>query len=149
MGRSRDAAKCNARGGMTRDEVKSAVRERDGFKCTKCGMTDAAHREQTGRALQVHRISPGAMYTVSGCVLLCARCHGSEPKRSAGTQDEDGYPCFMVRLPESHRAALEVLRKKHRRAFTEEVQIALERHYKEEGVEFPPNAAAAKPRSEL
>lgn len=59
------------------------------------------------------------------------------PKKKKPSQDRHRSG-FMVRLPESHRAALEVLRKKHRRAFTEEVQIALERHYKEEGVEFPP-----------
>jgi hypothetical protein len=44
---------------------------------------------------------------------------------------------FMVRLPEEHRAALELLKQRHRRKITEEVQIALEKHYKAEGVPFP------------
>lgn len=44
---------------------------------------------------------------------------------------------FMVRLPESHREPLARLKKKNRRSMTTEVQIALERHYKEEGVEPP------------
>jgi hypothetical protein len=44
---------------------------------------------------------------------------------------------FMVRLPESHRPPLDALKKKHRRATTTEVQIALERHYQAEGVPPP------------
>jgi hypothetical protein len=59
--------------------------------------------------------------------------------RKPSTRAEDRHRSgFMVRLPESHRKALEALRKKNRRAFTEEVQIALEKHYREEGVEWNP-----------
>lgn len=48
---------------------------------------------------------------------------------------------FMVRLPEAHRVALEELKKKHRRAYTEEVQIALEKHYRDEGVSLGSSAS--------
>ena len=44
---------------------------------------------------------------------------------------------FMVRLPESHRPVLAALKKKNRRATTEEVQIALEAHYQKEGMPLP------------
>ena len=44
---------------------------------------------------------------------------------------------FMVRLPESHRTPLDLLKKKHRRATTVEVQIALEKHYKDESLPPP------------
>jgi hypothetical protein len=49
---------------------------------------------------------------------------------------------FMVRLPEAHREALEQLKKRTRRAITVEVQIALEEHYKREGVPFPPEGSS-------
>ncbi len=63
-----------------------------------------------------------------------------KPKKTAAKRTEDRHRSgFMLRLPESHRAALEELRKKNRRTFTEEVQIALERHYEREGVKFPPS----------
>lgn len=41
---------------------------------------------------------------------------------------------FMIRLPEWHREPLERLKAKYRRPTTSEVQIALENHYKAEGV---------------
>ena len=44
---------------------------------------------------------------------------------------------FMVRLPESHRAPLAALKAKHRRAMTVEIQIALEKHYRDEKVDHP------------
>jgi hypothetical protein len=55
-------------------------------------------------------------------------------KKTAKDQHKSG---FMVRLPEGHRKSLEALKKKHRRATTVEVQIALEKHYKDEGVTPP------------
>lgn len=54
-------------------------------------------------------------------------------------QQEDMHQSgFLVRLPEVHREMLEQLKKKHRRPMTEEVQIALEKHYRDEGLKFPP-----------
>jgi hypothetical protein len=54
--------------------------------------------------------------------------------KQAGDRHSSG---FMVRLPEWHRAVLEILKRKNRRAYTEEVQMALEKHYKTEGVDVP------------
>lgn len=43
---------------------------------------------------------------------------------------------FMVRLPESHRAALKILKAKNRRTFSVEVQLALEAYYKANGIKY-------------
>ena len=66
---------------MTDLEVKAAVRERDGYKCTRCGKTNAEHIEETDRALDVHRVIPGIVYSVEWCVTLCRTCHGKMPKK--------------------------------------------------------------------
>jgi DNA-binding XRE family transcriptional regulator len=67
--------------------VKRAVRERDGHACTQCGMTDDEHRDQFGRGLEIHRLTPGSIYTVEGCVTLCQPCHGPQPRRPRGSPD--------------------------------------------------------------
>jgi len=60
-------------------KIKAAVRERDGYRCRQCGCTQEQHLQQHGRILEVHRLAPGAPYSVDGCVTLCRICHG--PKR--------------------------------------------------------------------
>jgi len=60
--------------------VKKIVRDRDGNKCTKCGLTNEQHIEKYGRQLQVHRLAPGSVYTESRCVTLCIPYHGPEPR---------------------------------------------------------------------
>lgn len=47
---------------------------------------------------------------------------------------------FMVRLPEQYRPPLEQLKKKTRRTITVEVQLALDKHLKDEGL-TPPGTA--------
>jgi len=64
----------------SRDNVKKAVRKRDGHKCTECGMTREESRARFGRTLDVHRLIPGSRYTLSGCVTLCRECHKTKPK---------------------------------------------------------------------
>lgn len=67
-------------------QIKAAVRERDGHRRTRCGMTEEAHRERFGRALEVHRQEPGSDYAVdSSCVTVCKPCHGTLPRRPRGT----------------------------------------------------------------
>lgn len=85
----RDDAKYVARGMMTREQVKQAVRERDGHVCTRCGMTADEHLERHGATLHVHRVEPGALYSVAGCVTLCTSCHGQEPRRSGDATERD------------------------------------------------------------
>lgn len=126
---------CAARGGMTREEVKEAVRERDGYRCTKCGMSEDDHVAETGRRMDVHRTSPGSVYTVAGCVLLCRVCHGPEPKRPTGTVNLDGRDDFMVRLPESYRERLTRLVGRTKRKMTTEVQLALDKHFRDEKID--------------
>jgi 5-methylcytosine-specific restriction endonuclease McrA len=60
---------------MTEAEIKAAVRERDGQRCAECGMTAADHLARSGATLHVHRIVPGSVYSLPGCVTLCSRCH--------------------------------------------------------------------------
>lgn len=70
-------------------------------------------------------------------------CRGAlmPPKKKPKDRHRSG---FMVRLPEDHKTALTELTGKTRRAITTEVQIALEDHYKKEGVKFPPGSGPAK-----
>lgn len=65
---------------MTELEIKKAVRERDAYRCTECGMTNFEHVLNTGKSLEVHRLDPGTEYTVEGCVTLCKSCHGPKAK---------------------------------------------------------------------
>ena len=67
--------------------VKRTVRERDGMRCTKCGLSDAEHRKRHRRTLDVHRLAPGGLYAVGDCVTLCKACHAPEPKRAKGQPD--------------------------------------------------------------
>lgn len=114
-------------GRMSTATVKHLVRERDSNRCTKCGAWDLVHVAQYGRRLEVHRLVPGSVYTVEGCVLLCKPCHSGEPKREKGTPDhasEDGGGCF-VRLPRCYKDALKRLKAKTRRETTVDIQIAV------------------------
>lgn len=66
-------------------QTKAAVRARDGFRCTGCGMTNDEHKARyKGKSLHVHRSSPGSEYTVDGCVSLCYVCHGPKPRSKVG-----------------------------------------------------------------
>lgn len=65
-------------------EVRSAVRQRDGRRCTECGMSNEAHVEKYGRSLEVHRLIPGGPYSLGNCVTLCIVCHGPKPRSPRG-----------------------------------------------------------------
>lgn len=67
--------------------IKEAVRERDGYRCTGCGLTQSDHIARTGRRLEVHRLTPGGYYSIEGCVTLCKSCHGPQPRRKRGSVD--------------------------------------------------------------
>ncbi len=79
---------------MTEIGIKALIRKRDGYACTKCGMTNADHIERHNKQLHVHRTKPGSEYTLKkgACVTLCFGCHGSEPKRPAGSVERRGDP---------------------------------------------------------
>lgn len=67
--------------------IKDKIRERDGYKCVQCGMTNEEHQKQFDTILHVHRMVPGTTYGSNWfCVTLCQTCHGKKPKRT-----EDGF----------------------------------------------------------
>jgi hypothetical protein len=93
------------------DRIKAAVRARDGFVCTLCGMSNDEHRAVYGRQLDVHRMRPGAIYTEAECVAVCKPCHATLPQKGAGEIDQawagtrQPHPAPAVR-PEAVAAVL-------------------------------------------
>lgn len=86
--------------------VKEAVRQRDGYRCTKCGLPQADHVAQYGRRLDVHRLAPGSLYTPEGCVTLCKRCHGPEPRLKKGEPSATRGPSLFLSLSADEASAL-------------------------------------------
>lgn len=78
-------------------DIKAAVRERDGQRCTECGMTTAASLERYGRVLDVHRVNPDVVYSVDACVTLCRLCH----RHKARKKEEIPYSREPVATPEN------------------------------------------------
>jgi hypothetical protein len=58
----------------------------------------------------------------------------AKEKPKAKDQHKSG---FLLRLPESYRKPLQELKRKTRRAMTVEVQMALDRHLRENGIAPP------------
>lgn len=88
-------------------QVKASVRERDGHKCVKCGMTRERHVEEHQTDLHVHRLFPGSYYLEGWCVTLCSPCHGKMPKHPADliyldAEKETGIYVFALNLFDKH-----------------------------------------------
>jgi hypothetical protein len=66
---------CNAKEQERILKLKEKVRARDGNKCVCCGMTGVEHQKAYGCRLHVHRILPGAWYTMRGTETRCRKCH--------------------------------------------------------------------------
>jgi hypothetical protein len=122
--------------------LKEAVRARDGYRCTACGMTNQEHIALHGRQLDVHRKTPGSLYAADEtCTTLCIGCHGPQPRRERGQPD---LACTRLRLslhvyvPPPLRRAIEEAAERNRRSLTAELEIALEKHLKELGLWPPP-----------
>lgn len=129
-------------------ELKGRVRERDGHRCTECGVTDAEHRRATGRKLDVHRLKPGSPYTVDGCVTLCRKCHIPKPKSPRGTRPRrtrGGMEIRMVSLPASLFDAMEQLAKDHCTCLNCEISMACIAYLERHGF-WPPPADKGKGR---
>lgn len=120
-------------------DVKAIVRHRDGYACTECGMTAEGNFRRYGRNLDVHRVTPGSLYTVDGCVTVCRSCHGDKPRRRPG----EGDGGFFVRIPATHGDGVRVLAQKARRSVTSIIQEALEIHLTNNDL-WPPAEARGK-----
>jgi hypothetical protein len=86
--------------------VKKLVRARDGQKCTGCGMSSADHVDAYGRDLDVHRLTPGSLYTLEGCVTMCKACHAPQPRRKKGATDLANGCALFLRIDEEVAIAL-------------------------------------------
>lgn len=99
---------------MSTIKLKASVRERDGRACTKCGLPNDEHQKRNGRSLDVHRKNPGSPYTPEGCVTLCRKCHGQEPRRAKGVVDAERPNTVFLQLDDETAWRLEELIKRHR-----------------------------------
>lgn len=64
------------------ESKKKEVRERDGYVCQSCGVSQERHKTKTGKSLHVHHIQPAKSFesdmkrnAVENLVSLCASCH--------------------------------------------------------------------------
>jgi hypothetical protein len=55
--------------------LKEKVRERCGWKCHVCNLSQEDQKARGGRALSVHRLVSDSEYEMDGCVALCNACH--------------------------------------------------------------------------
>jgi hypothetical protein len=115
---------------MTQLQIKAAVRERDGQRCTECSMTAAEHVACYGKTLHVHRLKPGSEYTVEGCVTLCIPCHGTR----AGSPPVPGNCAnvLYVEIAASLKRRLVRLAEARARKISAEATLALERYVRDE-----------------
>lgn len=105
------------------ETVKDQVRKRDEYRCTECGMTHQQHVEKHGTTLHVHRLVPGSIYTLEGCITLCFTCHASKPRSPRG-KARNG----LVLLPKPLYNQIAALAKKHHRPISWECRRAIEEH---------------------
>jgi hypothetical protein len=124
-----------------KEAVKAAVRQRDGYCCTGCGMCNQEHLKQFGQSLHVHRLKPGSLYTVDGCQSLCSKCHGRAIKRAPGDPELTTVkPPVIIRLHEDLRKGLDALAARNASTVTSEIRIAIREYLEAEGL-WPPKQA--------
>lgn len=122
---------------MTVLEIKAAVRKRDGYACTRCGMNRAQHFAHYERDLDVHRVTPGSEYTMEGCITVCRSCHGPLPKCDYNSDPRAGVN-LNVWLPKELMEVFESLRRKDLRSKKDQVIIILRDYFSRRGVRLPP-----------
>ncbi|HLY40468.1 MAG TPA: NUMOD3 domain-containing DNA-binding protein [Terracidiphilus sp.] len=80
------------------DEIKLSIRQRDGFMCAECDMTEWQHIQTWGHPLHVHHI---IAYRIShdnsplNLITLCDSCHGKK-KREENALIEQVRPLLVV-----------------------------------------------------
>lgn len=107
-------------------------------------MTSEQHQEVYARELDVHRIVPGSLYTVEGCVTLCRSCHGPQPRRKKGQPDlangdRHRHPLVSFRPDHGIRHALQRLADQQRRSLSQMAVLLLEEALAAKGL-WPPQA---------
>ncbi len=112
-------------------QVKAAVRERDGHRCTIC--------ERSGIRLDVHRLSPRSEYSVDGCVTLCKHCHGKQPKSPYRSGHFNGTR-RIVFLKERLAIQLDALADANASDLMQEVNRAVREMLEREG-KWPPKSS--------
>lgn len=61
-----------------REKFNEQVRDRDGRRCTRCGITEEQYKKETGRRLDVHHKIPYDMdpvFELDRCETVCRSCH--------------------------------------------------------------------------
>jgi hypothetical protein len=119
---------------MTEVQVKAAVRRRDGYRCTQCGVTNLTYLAVTGRSLDVHRIVPGSEYTLDGCVTLCRKCHGPKPRRPHHYSPPPGEGRkYVIYLKPELAATLRAYVDEHEKAVQKVIARAIRQFLEREG----------------
>jgi 5-methylcytosine-specific restriction endonuclease McrA len=108
-------------------EIKDQVRQRDGMRCTQCGLTNDKHLEQVGKSLHVHRLQPGSYYSVEGCITVCGSCHGSQAQRKPGERDLEANR-VVVSVRSDLYEKMRQLANHNGRPVGWEIRLALETH---------------------
>ncbi len=121
---------------MPAREVKISVRKRDRYRCVECGMTAQEHLEQFDRNLEVHRVVPGSVYTVDGCITLCRICHNGKPKSPRGSK----LGWRMVRIRRIFLPFVEQAIEENSQTLTEWVNQAVREQLERDGL-WPPKDA--------
>ena len=127
------------------DAIRAIVRFRDGYRCQECGMTSQEHFKRFRRDLEVHRLNPGARYSIKGCITLCRPCHGPKPKSPKGTQLRNGKASLHVYIdPKLHAVVMQLI-KEQRMSLTAFVEKVLEEYLTSRGYWPPKPKTAALP----
>lgn len=125
---------------MTNDQIKALVRQRDGNRCVRCGLTSAESIERYGFDLDVHRVTPGSPYSLDpgAAETLCRRCHGPMPKRPYGQRFAEEGSVF-ARIDDAIGEALDAYLKaqRPRPTMTAVLETALEDFLRAKGF-LPP-----------
>lgn len=84
---------------MAEAKIKKAIRDRDGRKCVKCGLSERAHKRRYGQSLHVHRLVEGGEYSLENGQSLCLPCHHAVHGRTFTWRPKEKTRKITVTLP--------------------------------------------------